>query len=300
MCGCLEVGYNVMKDLLKNGIEISYFVTITSEKATQQKVAGYKSFDSLAKKYNIPVYYAKKYSLKAPEDLAFFEEHKFDLLLQGGWQRLFPDTILNTLSIGAIGIHGSADFLPRGRGRSPINWSLIENKTRFIIHFFLIKPGIDDGDIFHYETFDILPWDTCKTLYYKNSLTTINTLKKYIPKLLNNEITLIPQQGEPTYYPKRTADDGVIDWNKNLFDIYNLIRAITKPYPGAFTFLDGNKVTIWNAQPFDTRISYPEKSIGEVIDIFDGGDIVVNALGGLLLIREYESRSPIYKGAIFN
>ena len=123
MAGCHETGWDLVKILLEHGIEFSYFVTITEEKATDQKVSGYKSFEDLAAIYHIPVYFAKKYSLKDDLDIAFFRDQQFDLLVQGGWQRLFPEIILETLSIGAIGVHGSMDFLPVGRGRSPIHWS---------------------------------------------------------------------------------------------------------------------------------------------------------------------------------
>ncbi|MBK8606779.1 MAG: hypothetical protein IPN82_08085 [Chitinophagaceae bacterium] len=105
-------------------------------------------------------------------------------MIQGGWQRLFPEEILETISIGAIGIHGSSELLPKGRGRSPINWSIIQNKKRFIIQYFLIKAGVDDGDIFYFESFDINEWDTCRTLYYKNSIVTKRVLVKWIPELL--------------------------------------------------------------------------------------------------------------------
>jgi len=297
MCGCHESGWEAVKYLLEKGIKISRFVTITKEKALKAKVSGYKSFSDLAKKYCIPVYYAKKYSLTAKEDIDFFKKEKFDLLIQGGWQRLFPEEVLDTLRVGAVGVHGSSEFLPKGRGRSPINWSLIEGKKRFIIQYFLIKSGVDDGDIFHYEKFDINKWDDCRTLYYKNSITTKRVLLEWIPKLLNEKITIKPQKGEPTYYPKRTAEDGLINWAKPVFDIYNLIRAVTKPYPGAFTFLKGKKITIWKAQPFDTQIDYKDSDDGEIVEVFDDGNFVVNCNSGLLLVTNYTGK--IFPGGKF-
>ncbi len=284
MCGCLEAGWESVKGLLENGISFAYFVLITKEKAQEQQVAGYKDFADLANQYNIPIYYVEKYSMKSPRDIAFFQEHQFDLLVQGGWQRLFPDEILQTLSIGAIGVHGSSEFLPKGRGRSPINWSLIEGKKRFIMHYFIIKEGVDDGDVFHYEIFDINEWDTCKTIYYKNAIITQQIMLRFIPKLLKGELITYPQLGEPTYYPKRTPEDGRIDWEKTVFEIYNFIRALTKPYPGAFTFVENEKLMIWQAQPFDTKITYPYAEIGQIVEVFANGDFIVNCNSGLLLV----------------
>ena len=228
--------------------------------------------------------------------MLFFKDGKFDLLIQGGWQRLFPQAILESLRVGAIGIHGSCDIIPKGRGRSPINWSLIEGQTRFIFHYFLIKPGIDDGDIFYYESVDINEWDTCRTLYYKNSIVTKRVMLEWIPKLAIGSYELRKQKGEPTYYPKRSADDGLIDWNKNVFDIYNFVRALTRPYPGAFTFLDGIRINLWNVQPFDTRLTYYGQDVGEIVEVFKTGDFVVNCNGGLLLVTDFETAGKIEKG----
>jgi methionyl-tRNA formyltransferase len=298
MCGCIESGWEMVNSLLKNGICINHFVCIAPEKAKSAHISGYKDFRDLATHYNIPVYYAEKYSLKSENDIAFFKNHSFDLLIQGGWQRLFPQEILSTLNIGAIGVHGSSEFLPKGRGRSPINWSLIEGKKRFIIHYFLIKPGVDDGDIFHYDIFDINAWDDCATLYLKNSICSSRALINWIPRLLNGNYTLMPQLGNPTYYPKRNAGDGLIDWSKSVFTIYNFIRAITQPYPGAFSFVNGKKIIIWRAQPFDTRITYSAAVEGEVVEIFSNNYIIINCNSGLLLITKYKSDCTINIGDV--
>jgi methionyl-tRNA formyltransferase len=300
MCGCHEVGYNSIKSILEKGVKIHYFVLISKEKANQQKVSGYVSFEDLAKKNNIPIYYVETYSMKSDNDIAFFKKHKFDLLIQGGWQRLFPEKVLKTLSIGAIGVHGSSEFLPKGRGRSPINWSLIEGKKRFILHFFLMKSGVDDGDVFHFEMFDINLWDNCKTLYYKNSILTTKVLSEFIPRILSSNLKKIPQIGAPTYYKKRTDEDGLINWEETVFDIYNLTRAITRPYPGAFSYLENEKVFFWNTQPFDSRITYPLAIQGEVVEVFNSKDFVVNCNSGLLLITDYSSNSLIKVGSKFN
>lgn len=290
MCGCHESGWEVINYLLEKGVKIDKFVSITKEKAKKLNVSGYKSFEDLSKKYSIPLYYAKKYSLTASEDVDFFKKEKFDLLIQGGWQRLFPPEVLANIKIGAVGVHGSSEFLPKGRGRSPINWSLIEGKKRFIIHYFLIKNGVDDGDIFHYEKFDINEWDDCRTLYYKNSIITKRVLLKWIPNLLEGKFEIKPQIGTPTYYPKRTPEDGIIDWTKSVYEIYNFVRALTHPYPGAFSYLNNKKITIWKAQPFDTQIDYKNADEGEIVEYFDDGNFLINCNSGLLLVTEYTGK----------
>jgi methionyl-tRNA formyltransferase len=301
MAGCHEAGWDTVNYLLENGFRFNYFVSITEEEALKQNVSGYKSFADLALIYKIPIYFAKSYSLKTEEDIEFFKIQKFDVLIQGGWQRLFPDNILNSLQIGAIGVHGSSEFLPKGRGRSPINWSLIEGKSRFILHYFLMKSGVDDGDIIHYEMFDINSWDNCKTLYYKISILTARFYLDKLKLIINGELSIYQQLGDATYYTKRSEKDGLIDWSKDVFSVHNFIRGITHPYPGAFSYIDGNKINIWAAQPFDTRIDNPNYVYGQICFVF-GNDLVVKVSGGLLLITDYSinGKVKLVEGLLFS
>jgi methionyl-tRNA formyltransferase len=286
MCGCKQNGIDVLEYLLNHEIDISYIVSLTPEQAQKSEVSGYASFENISKKYNIPIYYPKEYSLKHKQDIEFFQEQKFDLLILGGWQRLIPEEILLSLKFFGIGVHGSSEFLPKGRGRSPINWSLIEGKQRYIVHLFTMTPNADDGNIIDFDIFDINHWDNCRTLYYKLTILTKKLLAKQIPNILENNFQTYRQKGIPSYYPKRNPNDGEIDWNKDVFEIYNFVRAITRPFPGAYAFLNTKKVYFWNVQPFDSRINYLNKKIGEVVEIFSNGDYVINCNSGLLLVTE--------------
>lgn len=299
MCGCTRSSLEIAQKLLADQIDISYFVSLTEDQARTALVSDYRSLENISKEYNIPIYYPKTYSLKDPSDIKFFVDNKFDILLVMGWNRLIPQEILQTLKYGGIGVHGSSDFLPKGRGRSPINWSLIEGKSRFILQLFLLKAGIDDGEVLDWEIFDINQWDTCQTLYYKNEILTSRMLLRTMSKILNGTIQPISQKGSPTYYPKRTPEDGEIDWRKSVFEIYNFIRAITRPYPGAFSYLDNKKIFIWKAQPFDTRITYPDAQEGEIVEILSTGHYVVNCNSGLLLVTESEG-GEIKVGKVFS
>jgi len=126
-------------------------------------------------------------------------------------------------------------------------------------------------------------------------------LRMYLPRLISGSAILHPQgDGEPTYYPKRTPEDGIIDWNKGTLEINNLIRAVTKPFPGAFSFLDGEKVMIWRAQPFDERLRYDDHKPGQILEVFTNGNFLVKTGDSTLLITESEgSNDLIMKGRVF-
>ena len=116
-------------------------------------------------------------------------------------------------------------------------------------------------------------------------------LLRNIPRLLEGKIDARPQIGIPTYYEKRTPSDGEIHWEEmRVRDIYNLVRALTRPYPGAYGAIQGSVMTIWKARIFDTRMIYRDAAYGEVVENFDG-NLVINCRGGLLLVEDYELRS---------
>jgi len=284
LCGIQEQGIEIALYLKSKGISISYIVTISESLAQKNKASGWVSYESFSKEHGIPLYYAKSYSFNSEEDQLFFAKNGFNLMILGGWQRLIGASVISTLKYGCIGQHGSSEFLPKGRGRSPLNWSLIMGRKRLVWNLFLITPGIDDGDIIDYMIFEINEWDDCKTMYYKVAVAVKQMLARTIPRVLRNEIESLKQIGEPSYYLKRMPEDGKIDWSKSVFEIYNLIRAVTHPYPGAFAQVGNEKVMIWKAQPWDTHISYYGASNGEIVEVFNGGDYVVNCCDGLLLI----------------
>lgn len=299
LCGIHGQGLEIAEFLGDSGCPVSHFITLSRDRAERNRAAGWVCYRNSAKRLGIPLYEAATYSLKDEADLKFFSEQQFDLIVLGGWQRLLPAAILETLRIGAIGQHGSSEYLPRGRGRSPLNWSVVQGRERLVWNLFLITPGVDDGPIVDTEIFQITPWDDAKTLYYKVGVVVKFMLARTIDRIANGKLELAVQQGVPTYYPSRTPEDGKIDWTGSLLSTHNLIRAVTRPYPGAFTFSRGEKVFIWKAQPFDSFLTvYAGRPPGEVVEVFSEGEFVVACPDGLLLITDAGDYHPT-KGDLF-
>lgn len=291
MCGIQEQGIDILYHLREQGIKVTHVITIDEIEATKQKASGWIDYTNKLPN-DVEIYHAKNYSFRTKEDYEYFHTQRFDILILGGWQRLISGPILRLIKYGSIGQHGSSEFLPKFRGRSPINWSIILGKKRLIWHLFFMTAGIDDGEIIDFEVFDINDWDTCETVYYKVAIAVKYMLSKNIPKILNGKFETYKQLGEPTFYEKRTPDDGKIDWNSSMYHIYNLIRGVTKPYPGAFTMKGDTKIMIWKAQPFTTGLSfYIEKKYGEIVEVFENS-YVVKAEEGLLLITESDDINP--------
>jgi methionyl-tRNA formyltransferase len=300
VCGIQQQSIEIIDYLKINGITVTHIVTIDYLTALKNNCEStLVSFEEYAKQNEIELYYAKSYSLKHKRDVEYFTGHRFDILLLGGWQRIISQEILSTLTYGGIGQHGSSEFLPKNRGRSPLNWSILLGKKRLIWNIFFLDCGTDSGDIIDYQIFDIRECDDCKTLYYKVSASVKRMYARSIPRILDRSLCAIKQVGDPTYYDKRSADDGYIDWNKSVHDIDRLIRAVTKPYPGAFTMFEGHKIFIWKAQVWDTQLDfYYNSDYGEIVEVF-GNDFVVKCSEGLLLVTEHEDNC-VFLGKMYD
>ena len=282
---------------------ISAVVTLNPESAARNNVAYFCGGEIAAfcGEAAIPCHPVRSYGLSDPADVSFFEEARFDLLCVLGWERLIPDAVLRTLGKFACGMHGSAFGLPRGRGRSPMNWSIITGQTRFITYLFRHTPGMDDGDIVGSRTFEINAHDTIETLHQKNRIAMLQVLVESLPKIAAGEVAFTPQPGgEPSYYPKRIPEDGLIDWRASTRAIDRLIRAVAPPYPGAFAYLDGRRVGISAAQPFDAGLFADGTPAGTIVDVsVAAGRFVVKTIDGSLLVTRFDgiAANELMRGA---
>lgn len=215
-----------------------------------------------------------------------------------GWQRLIPKSVLDRFAYGIYGFHGNAGYLPFGRGRSPLNWSIILGDTRFNLNLFCYDEKADSPNVFATEMFSITPQDDIRTAQYKNMICSKNLIKKLLAAYKEGNISVRTDSKDfDSWYNKRTAADGKIDFHGRTREIYNLIRGVAAPFPGAFAYVGEEKVTVWEAQPFDEMIDFSAYAPGEVIDVFDGHPIV-RTVDGSLLIKKYESAKELQAGDV--
>jgi len=287
--GCTEGGFEVLRNLLSEGYGVTEVVTLTDGQAERHSVAGYYPLEGLASEHDIPVYYPDRYEMDSTGSLDHFEDLGADLLIVNGWQRLVPEEVLGTFTRGGVGVHGSAYGLPKGRGRSPMNWTLLEGARRFLLSVITLEAGVDSGKVLGTRKFDVNNHDTIRSMYYKLVIVTTDILMTKLPALLRGTADLEDQVGEPTYYPKRTPKDGAIHWENTTTNVFNLVRAVSRPYPGAYTAEAGTTVMVWEAVPFSFDLSVDVEA-GTVIDAFETtGDFIVKTGDGTLLITDWEA-----------
>jgi len=287
----------IIKYLYDLGYKIDLIVSLDNNALKNYHISGYQNLKKIANEIDAEYYCLKNYMLTDKKDEKFFLLNDFDIGISYDWQRLIPMSILNRFKYGVFGFHGSSYYLPKGRGRSPLNWSLIENRKIIHNHLFKYDEAADEGPIFNIKDFEIAPFDNVLTLQYKSILTAKFQLKQLLESYENKCIKLTQQAGEPSFYKKRKPEDGQIDLKKSAGKIYNLVRGVTKPFPGAFCYNKKNKLFIWDAVPFDNLIDFSKYEVGEVIEnLYDMP--IIKTVDGTLLIRDYESKNKLKKGDI--
>ena len=276
--------------ILKKKIDIKNIYTVNPLKIKKYQIADYHRFKKNELK-NVEINFSKTYDLKNSKDLNFFIKNNFDIGIVLGWQRIIPSEILNTFNIGVFGGHGSAMKLPRGRGRSPLNWSILEKRKYFICNLIKYSNGIDNGSIIDFKKFSINQFDTAKSLHYKNLLTLSELLLKNYDKITENKYSQVAQKEHlATYYPKRNPEDSLINWNNNMDDIIQLIKSSTLPFSGAFSYFKKKKIKILSAVKFfDFKLDnfFRDFKNGQVCEIFSEKDILIKVRNGVILVNNF-------------
>ncbi len=296
--GVKDTSENIVSFITKQICPVDLVITISPEVTKKNQVSGYKGLSVLTEKYGIPVHEADSYFLTDEKTQQFIQENTFDIGISMGWQRLIPPSVLDAFRYGIYGFHGNCGYLPFGRGRSPLNWSIILGDTRFNLNLFRYDEKADSPNVFATEMFSITPHDDIRTAQYKNMICSKNLIRRLLKAYAEDAITIRTESKDfDSWYNKRTAVDGKIDFHARTREIYNLIRGVAAPFPGAYAWNGEEKVTVWEAHPFDEMIDFSAYAPGEVIDIFDG-KLVVRTVDGSLLIDRYESGKQIEVGAI--
>ena len=242
------------------------------------------------------IFLAEDYSLKSKSSLEYFQNKSVKIGFCIGWQRLIPEDILNLFPLGIYGMHGSSRDLPFGRGRSPMNWSIIEGRSWFFTNLFKYDTGTDNGPIVDTTCFSISEADTAETLHYKNTLAMWDLIQKNIEQFNSGKVLTTQQnKGEGSFYPKRSPGDGLIDWRDDIINIDRLIRAVC--------YLNKKEIRIFRSSIFYTDIEehpYKANKFGEILEVFPNKKFLVRACGGVILVNEYSKEPPLKPGMVFD
>ncbi|SCY05899.1 methionyl-tRNA formyltransferase [Butyrivibrio sp. INlla14] len=292
--GVKDTSENIIEFIRQELCPVDLIITIAPKVLEHNQVSGFKGLRHFTDDYGIPVFEADSYFLNDDRTKKFISENTFDLGIVMGWQRLVPKEVLDAFKAGVYGFHGNCGYLPFGRGRSPLNWSIILGDSRFNLNLFRYDEHADSPNVFATEMFQINEHDDIRSAQYKNMICSKNLIRKLVTTYMEKgEIPIRTDSKDyDSWYNKRTAADGKIDFKDRTRNIYNLIRGVAAPFPGAFCYADKeddeHKVIIWEAHPFDEMMDFSGYAPGEIIDVFDNKPIV-RTVDGSIRIDRYES-----------
>lgn len=236
-----DIGCSGIRALLAAGYDIQAVFTHLD---APQETRFFASVAELCAQLQLPVY--------APPDVNHplwterIRQLAPDIIFSFYYRQLLSQTILDIPTVGAFNLHGS--LLPRYRGRAPVNWVLVNGETESGVTLHQMTNRPDAGAIVAQRRIMITGDDTALTLHGKIRQTAEQLLRETLPLFIQRTFPLQPQDdSQASYFGKRTAADGEINWQQPAHAIRNLVRAVTQPYPGAFTYADERKLIIWQA-----------------------------------------------------
>ena len=280
--GYSEVGYECLSLLLERGDNVVGL--ITHEDNPSEKI-WFQTPAVAAKKKGVPVFTPE--SVNNDEWRAKIAALQPDLILSVYYRHMIGTKILGMPRLGAWNIHGS--LLPKYRGRAPINWAVLHGEKRIGMTLHRMVKSADAGAVVDQEGVEIGPRDTAEQAFRKVLPCARHVLARQIDALLAGTVKETPQdESQVTYFGGRKPEDGRINWGQTSTQIFNLIRAVTDPYPGAFVDVGPARLMVWWAETDTPATRGKRGAPGEILSVTP---LVVATADGAVELTKTEWRN---------
>jgi len=290
-------GIPALEAVLEAGAPVSAVLTLSP--AVRVSRSGAADYGPVCRRFGVPLHEVT--SINDPASRALLQG--LDLVFVIGWSQILSPETLATARLGMIGAHAS--LLPKNRGSAPINWALIRGEHVTGNSLIWLAEGVDAGDIIDQTEFPISAYDTCGTLYERVAASNRDMILRALPRLLRGERVGAPQpRSNGAVLPRRRPADGLINWDQEACAVYNFIRGLTKPYPGAFGWLDGRRWGVWRAALLPAltgaagRSPAPGDVLGSTVSPVQEacGQVVACASGAVTLLEVEGDDGTVYSG----
>jgi methionyl-tRNA formyltransferase len=258
-CTCVQIGKSCIETIIEAGGRFDLLLSLNDHKSKNK--SGRIYLDGIAAETQTPLY---KLNHINDQDVAdVLKEYEIDWLFIIGWSQIASPQLLNVPTMGVIGAHPT--LLPEGRGRAAVPWAIIKGLKKTGVTFFKMDEGVDTGPILGQFEILISPSETATTLYDRVNKAHVDLIKQIWPKLIDGSLVGIKQdESLATYWDGRTPSDGELKNTMSVKDVEILVRATTRPYPGAYKVIDEKtKLIVWSG-----ALSTQENSIP--LQFFDG------------------------------
>lgn len=245
----------------------------------------FQSVAHLAAEHNIEVFSPE--NVNHPLWIERIKQSSPDIIFSFYYRDLICDEILSIPAQGAFNLHGS--LLPRYRGRAPLNWVLVNGETETGVTLHKMVHRADAGDIAAQYKVTIDPTDDALRLHKKLTLTAQELLTAQLPLIKKGQLQLTPQdESKATYVGRRTPEDGRLDWNRSATELHNLVRAVSEPWPGAFSFSGTIRFIVWKSR---VRQDLPSAVPGKVLAT---APLVIATAEGALEVVTGQTENSVY------
>lgn len=275
--GCVGV-----QALLDAGFDIAAIFTHADN---AQENAFFGSVARLAAERGIPVY--------APDDVNHplwvdrITEMKPEVIFSFYYRNLLGEAILNSARIGAFNLHGS--LLPAYRGRAPLNWVLVNGETQTGVTLHRMVSRADAGAIIAQQAVEIADADDALSLHRKLTESAKHLLEGALPTLKSGTFSETAQdESKASYVGRRTPEDGRLEWEKPAQTLHNLVRAVSDPWPGAFSFVGTHKFIVWKSR---VRSDVAPARAGTVISV---APLIIACGDGALEVMTGQTEKGVY------
>lgn len=281
--GAVEFSYVALQEILRSRGEVVGVCT----KGCAGPNSDYRDLTPLCEEHGIP--YLLTQDVNSCRALEWIGSLRPDYIFCLGWSSLLKRKLLDMPERGVVGFHPAA--LPHNRGRHPIVWALALGLEQTASTFFFMDEGADTGDILDQSFIQIDYSDDAGSLYKKVTETAVEQLRRFLPKLEDGQLQSTPQDPYAgNSWRKRHKADGCIDWRMSSSSIYNLVRALARPYAGAHFVWGDQEIKLWRAREV---AGYPENiEPGRVVDYVAGAPVIKCGEGALALLETEDEFKP--------
>ena len=277
--GAVDFSYHCLTEILKNKGDIVGIITSKNDHINSD----FCDLTPISDDFNIPIHYCK--NINDPVTIKWIKNKKPDIVFCLGWSQIIKKELLSLPKKGIVGVHPA--LLPKNRGRHPLIWSLVLGLRESGLTFFFMDEGTDSGPILSQERFIIQEEDTANDLYKKIKGLATKQIAEFLPNLIVDNYQAITQDSEQaSYWRKRSKKDGVIDWRMSEVAILNLVRALTRPYPGAQFMYQDQMITVWSVYKYDRPVP-SNMEPGRIIAVLQNRP-VIKCMDGAILVDRFE------------
>ena len=278
--GCVKSSELFLRKLIEINTEVVGVITKQESKFN----ADFVDIGEICRKYFIDYLYVK--SVKDISSKEFIKSKNVDLILCLGWSQILDKEVLAIPRLGGIGFHPAE--LPHNRGRHPLIWALALGLTKTASTLFLMDATADTGQIVSQRYVNIDYLDDAASLYDKIMQQALRQLEEVLNDFQNGTLKVVPQSPkEGNVWRKRGKEDGKIDWRMSSNSIYNLVRALTKPYVGAHFILREKEYKVWKVREV-RQSGFENIEPGKVVQVISGRNFIVKAGVNLIEVLDCE------------